>query len=115
MRRILLVDDSTELLRGLQRSLRRLGHQVVAASSAAQALSLSEVVDVGVFDYHLEGGQTGDRVARVLHAKKLVRHVVFFSSEHAPSDLGPTILKPNVPELLRTVTALLAAAGPTGQ
>jgi ActR/RegA family two-component response regulator len=102
MARILLVDDDAALLRSLLRRFAARGHQVAGASSAAEALAVKESYDLGVFDYRLGDG-TGDDVATALHARGVVRLVVFFSTYHVASPLGPSVHKPDVAELERVI------------
>ena len=47
---VLLIDDDERVRRASRRLLERLGHQVVAAASGAEALAITDAVDVAVVD-----------------------------------------------------------------
>ena len=55
--KLLLVDDEDDARRSCEKWMRRKGHQVVEASSAAEALTIleRETFDVGVFDINMPG------------------------------------------------------------
>lgn len=67
MARVLIVDDEPCILRALGRELRRLGHEVVAASGSDDAIRGGRF-DCAILDLEL-GGETGVDCARRLERR----------------------------------------------
>jgi DNA-binding response OmpR family regulator len=115
-RKILIVDDEPDILRGLELRLKTAGYDVVAAGDGASALMTAAVEqpDLMLLDIGLPHGD-GHFVASRLRANVRTAHIpiLFLSARNAPVDLGSArqsgavgfIVKPYDPEeLLRRVT-----------
>ena len=75
---ILLVEDEPVISLDLQLELEQAGHRVLTASDVASALKLSAqcLPDVAILNFHFRDSMDGMALARLLHARYLVR--VFF-------------------------------------
>lgn len=67
---VLLVDDSDDIRETVREMLRDLGHTVVEAASAEEALALSDIPDIAMVltDLHLRGARSGLELADLLCA-----------------------------------------------
>jgi two-component system NtrC family sensor kinase len=75
--RLLIIDDDSQILRALERMLRRPGYEVVTASGASEAfarLAADERFDAIVCDLHLAGmdGATFYSKLSPMHAERVV-------------------------------------------
>jgi len=68
---VLLVEDSPEIRTYVRETLVALGHQVIEAETAADALSLAQIPDIGfvLSDIQLRGDQTGLELLRELETR----------------------------------------------
>ncbi len=71
---VLLVDDDVEIREDIRERLCALGHSVVEAASADEAMMLAEVAEVSLVltDLRLSGGETGLDLAKRLAKRRLV-------------------------------------------
>ncbi|MEZ4219634.1 MAG: hypothetical protein R3B13_01815 [Polyangiaceae bacterium] len=106
MARILVVEDDELVSRSIVRGLRDAGHEFVVASSVEQAQAVTGTFALGVFDYRLTDG-LGTEVAEALLSSGQVSAVVFFTSHHLETHLGPVVLKPDWLALRATIESLL--------
>jgi DNA-binding response OmpR family regulator len=119
--RVLLVDDSSEILNILREALGTRGIEVVTANSVAAAKAAIDADGppaAAIFDYDLRGRETGADLAERATAKGM--RVAIMSGSIAGllrfDDLPyPTLRKPfRFAELYSTVEALLGAAALPG-
>lgn len=119
---ILLAEDEADVRSVLERMLRRMGHQVLAAASADEALELwrkrGQPIDLLVTDVVM-AGRSGPELARLLTAETRALRVLFVSGYRADEVLPASdpaqgmdyLQKPMTYEALRQkVMALLALA-----
>jgi two-component system, cell cycle sensor histidine kinase and response regulator CckA len=119
---ILLAEDEAGVRSVLERMLRRMGHEVLAAASADEALAVwrehGQPIDLLVTDVVM-AGRSGPELARLLTAESRALRVLFVSGYRADEVLpasAPTqgmdyLQKPMTYEALRQkVTTLLALA-----
>jgi CheY-like chemotaxis protein len=111
--RILLVEDDPAVQRAALRSLERLGYQVRAAGTGAEALSLlqAERCDLIICDLVLPGMSGLDLVERAVqeHPQLRVLFVSGYSRELNRTDPYTFLAKPYTPETLgERVASLLA-------
>jgi CheY-like chemotaxis protein len=124
---ILLVEDEPGVRLVLERMLRRMGHEVLTAAGADEALALwrnhGRPIDLLVTDVVM-AGRSGPELARLLVAESRALRVLFVSGYRAdevlpasdPSQGVDYLQKPMTYEALRQkVTALLALAPPAVQ
>ncbi|HMR04278.1 MAG TPA: hypothetical protein PKA88_00810 [Polyangiaceae bacterium] len=106
MARILIADSDKALLQELTQRFEGLGHCVTTAGRGAGVHNDSEVYDLTIIDFELDGC-TGDYIAKTARRRGRTRHVVFFSKYTVYGKLGPSVVKPDVDELVRVAAALL--------
>lgn len=87
MARVLIVDDEPWILRALGRELRRLGHEVVAATGTEDAVADRGRFDAAILDLEL-GGETGVDCARRLGRQAGPGRVLFHSGTSDRALLG---------------------------
>lgn len=87
MSRVLVVDDDRSVVFMLTEVLRDAGHEVVAASSSEQALSLSTNIDAALVDLHLPG-ECGKALIRRLRERHATLPVILLTGDrrHAEPD-----------------------------
>lgn len=87
MKRILVVEDNTDLAGGLQRNLEREGHRVSVAATAADALAIAarEVPDLVVLDLGLPD-RDGYHVLEQLRARGVQCPVLILSARGLEAD-----------------------------
>ncbi|WP_375769565.1 hypothetical protein NR798_01400 [Archangium gephyra] len=87
--KVLVLDCDARVSRGLERTLRVLGHEVLRPNSAAQAraaLAEEPAVDVILAAQHLEPGETGTGFLRWAEAHVPHARRVLISGTHCPPD-----------------------------
>jgi len=84
---LLLVEDDLLLARAVERTLLARGTRVRHVASCTMASLLSGPFPVGVFDIELPDGD-GIELARSLHSRGVVGHVVFFTACTEPQRLA---------------------------
>ncbi len=69
---ILLVEDSDEIRAAVREMLRNMGHAVIEASTAEEAIGLADLPDIGLIlsDINLSGPMTGVALAQALLARQ---------------------------------------------
>ncbi|MCY1073006.1 hypothetical protein [Archangium lansingense] len=116
--KVLVLEPDARVSRGLERTLRVLGHEVLCPSSAAQArttLEAEPAVDIILAAQHLEPGETGAGFLRWAEAHVPRARRVLISGTHCPPDF---IEQPGLqwfqakPFGRRELEALLSAPGP---
>ncbi len=106
--KILVVDDTAAVLKGLVRGLGARGHDTVAAGSYEAARRCQGSFDLAVLDLDLGDGW-GTDLARELLGDDRVRRVVFFSGsldERLTTEaelLGSTVRKPCLSQLFELI------------
>lgn len=106
MATILIADSDEDLLQELMQRFEALGHRVTTATRGAEVLGAPIVYDLVILDFELDGC-LGDAIARTARRRGQVRNVVFFSIYTVYGKLGPSVLKPEVDELVRVAAAVL--------
>ena len=78
---VLLVEDSTEIRESVREMLRALGHSVIEATSADEAMQLAELpgIEMVLSDINLPGEMTGLDLARHLRTRGLKRAALMTS------------------------------------
>ena len=118
-RRVLALDNDPAALEALGQVLAGWGSAVLAARDGAQASAALEndVADLWLFDYHLDDGDTGVRVAQELAQRFGARPCLILSADrtdavrHAVQEAGLVLLaKPVRPLALKSVLDRLLAA-----
>jgi DNA-binding response OmpR family regulator len=106
---VLLLEDRPDVARSTKRFLERLGHEVVAVATCAEALAVRGPLHLAILDIELPDG-SGVEVARQLLDAGLVATVLFFSgaADARVGDLGALVLKPDYPALRTAITEALA-------
>jgi DNA-binding NtrC family response regulator len=87
--KVLVLDCDDRVSRGLERTLKVLGHDVLRPASAAQAraaLEAQPAVDVILAAQHLEAGETGTGFLRWAEAHVPQARRVLISGTHCPPD-----------------------------
>ncbi len=116
--KVLVLEPDARVSRGLERTLRVLGHEVRCPSSAAQAratLETEPAVDIILAAQHLEEGETGTGFLRWAEAHVPHARRVLISGTHCPPDF---IEQPGLqwfqakPFGRRELEALLSTPGP---
>ncbi|HYO58644.1 hypothetical protein [Archangium sp.] len=117
--KVLLLDCDARVSRGLERTLRVLGHQARCPTSAAQAracLAEDPAVDVILAAQHLDAGETGTGFLRWAEAHVPHARRVLISGAHCPPDF---VEQPGIqwfqakPFGRRELEALLSTPGPS--
>ena len=87
--KVLVLDSDARVSRGLERTLRVLGHEVLCPTSAAQARTALEkdpAVDIILAAQHLDAGETGTGFLRWAEAHVPHARRVLISGTHCPPD-----------------------------
>ncbi|HEX5754146.1 MAG TPA: hypothetical protein VFZ09_48640 [Archangium sp.] len=117
--KVLVLDGDDRVSRGLERTLRVLGHDVLRPTSAAQAratLEAEPAVDIILAAQHLDAGETGTGFLRWAAAQVPQARRVLISGTHCPPDF---IEQPGLQWFLpkpfgrRELEALLSTPQPT--
>jgi CheY-like chemotaxis protein len=112
MASILIADCDEAVLQELARRFEDLGHCVTTAQSGAEVHGAPVIYDLMIIDFELDGC-TGDFIAKTARRRCQTRQVIFFSRYTVYGKLGPSVLKPDVDQLLRVATSVLDAARDT--
>jgi CheY-like chemotaxis protein len=114
---VLVVDDSPAIRVLRKKQLEKEGYQVLLAGSVEEALRIikeSSKIDVGIFDYQLENGETGIDLARQINGA----FRVILSSGDNQIDVDPNLIAAVVPkgsdpaELMQMVRVLASVSSP---
>ncbi|AKI99137.1 hypothetical protein ATI61_106514 [Archangium gephyra] len=117
--KVLVLDCDARVSRGLERTLRVLGHEVLRPTSTAQAraaLETEPAVDIILAAQHLDAGETGTGFLRWAEAHVPHARRVLISGTHCPPDF---IEQPGLqwfqakPFGRRELEALLSTPGPS--
>lgn len=121
MAKILVVEDEPSMNKYLQYQLRKMGHEIVAATDGAQALALveSDRPDLVILDLMLPV-MNGFQVVQELQAKTTTSSipVIMLSAKNQPHDIAvgigrgvfAYITKPfNIPNLVATIDKALSS------
>ncbi|MET0794646.1 MAG: response regulator [Polyangiaceae bacterium] len=80
MSRVLVVDDDRSVVFMLTEVLHDAGHEVVAASTSEQALTLSTGIDAALVDLHLQG-ECGEALIRRLRERHATLPVILLTGD----------------------------------
>jgi len=95
MSRVLVVDDDRSVVFMLTEVLRDAGHEVFAASSSEQALTLSGGVDAALIDLHLRGECGAALIAR-LRERHAALPVILLTGDARQGTPGHGLRSPNL-------------------
>lgn len=117
--KVLVLDSDDRVSRGLERTLRMLGHEVLRPTSAAlarTALETEQAVDLILAAQHLDAGETGTGFLRWAEAHVPQARRVLISGTHCPPDFieqpGRQWFQPK-PFGRSELEALLSTPGPS--
>lgn len=80
MCRVLVVDDDRSVVFMLTEVLRDAGHEVIAASTSEQALTLSAGIDAALVDLHLQG-ESGETLIGRLREHRATLPVILLTGD----------------------------------
>ncbi|MGY3264921.1 hybrid sensor histidine kinase/response regulator [Lysobacter sp. HA35] len=118
--RVLLLDNDAAALSATRSLLERWGCEVAAARDRREAVAACEAIDPALWllDYHLDDGDTGPDVARLLEGRFGARPTLVVSADASPDvrsrveDCGYHLLaKPLKPLALKSMLDRLVVAG----
>jgi DNA-binding NtrC family response regulator len=118
MSRVLVVDDDRSVIFMLTEVLREAGHEVFAASTAEQALTLSVAIDAALVDLHLQG-ESGEALIERLRERDATLPVILLTGDarhdspaRAPRTANLDVMtKPfDIDELSRVLNRALAGS-----
>jgi CheY-like chemotaxis protein len=116
MSRVLVVDDDRSVVFMLTEVLREAGHEVVAASTSEQALTLAVGIDAALIDLHLQG-ECGEALIARLREQHATLPVILLTGDSRHGKPGPrtpsldVMTKPlDIDELARVLSRALSCS-----